>query len=78
MNRFEKFFGSGGEAQVRYLDGDFKMIAPGDFVRCAVTGERIAVPDDLRYWNVELQEPYASAEIALNRHLSILRANRQG
>lgn len=69
MNRFEKFFGNRGEAQVRYLDGEFEVVAPGDFVRCAVTGERIVLPE-LRYWNVELQEAYASAEISFNRHLS--------
>ena len=40
------------------------MLTPGDFVRCAVTGEPIALPD-LRYWSVELQEAYASAEICL-------------
>jgi hypothetical protein len=70
MNRFEKFFGLKGEARVRYLDGEFQVVSPGDFVRCAVTGETIMLPD-LRYWSVELQEPYASAEISLRRHLSL-------
>lgn len=73
MNRFEKLFGGRGEAQVRYLDGEFEVVAPGDFVRCAVTGERIELPD-LRYWSVDLQEPYASAEISLNRYLSAVRS----
>ncbi len=70
MNRFEKLFGSRGEAQVRYLDGEFEVIGPGDYVRCAVTGERILLPD-LRYWSVDLQEAYASAEISLNRYLTV-------
>ena len=64
MNRFDKLFGVRGEAQVRYLDGEFQVISPGDFVRCAVTGEPIELPD-LRYWSVELQEAYASAELSL-------------
>jgi len=32
-----KFGSSGhGEAQVQYLDGDFRVISPGPYVRCAV------------------------------------------
>ena len=46
------------------------MLAPGDFVRCAVTGEPIMLPD-LRYWSVELQEAYANAEIAFERHRTV-------
>lgn len=68
MNRFDKLFGIRGEAQVRYLDGEFQVVSPGDFVRCAVTGQKIDLAD-LRYWSVELQEPYASSEISLQRYL---------
>ena len=46
------------------------MLNPGDFVRCAVTGEPIALPD-LRYWSVELQEAYASAQIAFERYRTV-------
>ena len=67
MNRFERLFGLKGEARLRYLDGEFQVLSPGDFVRCAVTGEPIALPD-LRYWSVELQEAYATAEISFQRH----------
>ena len=28
------------EAQVQYLDGDFRVVTPGTFVRCAVTDAR--------------------------------------
>jgi hypothetical protein len=69
MNRFERLFGLKGEARLRYMDGEFQVLSPGDFVRCAVTGEAIALPD-LRYWSVELQEAYASAEISFQRHRS--------
>ncbi len=74
MNRFEKLFGGRGEAQVRYLDGDFQVVSNGDHVRCAVTGERIPLAD-LRYWNVERQEAYASAEISFRRNLDLAKQN---
>lgn len=75
MNRFDKLFGMRGEAQVRYLDGEFQVISPGEFVRCAVTGQQIPLAD-LRYWNVELQEAYASADISFDRHLQSIGKTR--
>jgi hypothetical protein len=66
MNRMD-FPGSGGEAQIRYLDGDFKVVRQGSFVRCAVTGRPILV-QDLKYWSVERQEPYVDAEAALEAY----------
>ncbi len=68
MNRFEKFFGGKGEATLKYLDGEFEVTAPGDYVLCAMSNEPIALAD-LRYWNVERQEAYATAELSLKRHL---------
>ena len=67
MNRFEKLLGLKGEARVRYSDGEFQVLSPGDFVRCAVTGEPIMLPD-LRYWSVELQEAYVSPEVSVKRY----------
>ena len=56
-----------GEAEVKYLDGDFRVVRPGTFVRCAVTG--VAIPlEELRYWSVDLQEAYATPEAVLQRH----------
>jgi hypothetical protein len=75
MNRFDKLFGVRGEAQVRYLDGEFQVVSPGEFVRCAVTGEPIQLAD-LRYWSVELQEAYVSAEVSLKRYLEAVRNKR--
>ncbi len=77
MNRFEKFFGLRGEAKVRYLNGEFQVVSPGDFVRCAVTGEPILLPD-LKYWSVELQEAYVSPEVSLQRHLEVYRESQGG
>lgn len=68
MNRIEKFFGLKNEAKVRFLDGEFEVVAPGDFVRCAVTDQPIGLAD-LRYWSVDAQEAYVSAEISLKRYL---------
>ena len=56
-----------GEAEVKYLDGDFRVVRPGAFVRCAVTGVPIPL-EELKYWSVDLQEAYATPEVVLQRH----------
>lgn len=66
MNRHETQFGLKGEAKLKFLQGEFQVLSPGDFVRCAVTDQPIRL-EALRYWNVDLQEAYASAEISLQR-----------
>ncbi|HRK18061.1 MAG TPA: DUF2093 domain-containing protein [Hyphomicrobiaceae bacterium] len=66
MNRIERLLGLKGEARLRYLDGEFQVLQPGDFVRCAVTGDVIALTE-LRYWSVERQEAYSGPEAALKR-----------
>jgi hypothetical protein len=69
MNRFDPFIPQPREARLRYLDADYQVLQEGDFVRCAVTGATIRL-DDLRYWSVENQEAYASAEVAFRRKLA--------
>ena len=64
MNMMER--GVRGPAVLQYLDGDYRVITPGSYVLCAVTGVQIPV-EDLRYWNVDLQEAYANADIAVKR-----------
>ena len=54
----------GREARVHYMAGTFRLLAHGDFVRCAVTGARIPL-DELRYWSVARQEPYVDATASL-------------
>jgi hypothetical protein len=66
MNRYERRPIAAGEAEIEYLDGDFRILRPGAYVRCSVTGLPIPL-EDLRYWNVDLQEPYASPEAKLQR-----------
>ncbi|AKM08337.1 DUF2093 domain-containing protein [Pelagerythrobacter marensis] len=58
--------GSGGEAKLAYGPNGFRVLRAGQHVFCAVTGEAVPL-EELRYWSVELQEPYASAEIATRR-----------
>jgi hypothetical protein len=65
MNRFERDF-SGGPAVLEYLDGEFRVITPGTYVVCAITGTKIPL-EALRYWSVDLQEPYAGPAGALKR-----------
>lgn len=50
-------------ARLHYMANGFRVLAPGDHVVCAVSGEKIAL-EALRYWSVAKQEPYATAEIA--------------
>jgi hypothetical protein len=42
------------------------VVRKGAFVRCAVSGALIPL-DDLKYWNVDLQEAYRGPEEALQR-----------
>jgi hypothetical protein len=67
---------SGGRpARLRYLSGSFEVIAPGDYVLCAVTGARLPV-SGLRYWSAELQEAYADATVAVGRYNAMRAAGR--
>jgi len=67
LNRYDRPPPMAGEAEVKFLDGDFRVIRPGAFVRCAVTG--IPIPlEELKYWSVDLQEAYATPEAVLQRH----------
>jgi hypothetical protein len=68
LDVLNKFGPSGhGEAKLQFLDGDFRVVSPGTFVRCAVTDVRIPL-DELKYWSVDLQEAYATPGAVLQRH----------
>ena len=67
LNRFSGPSPMPGEAEVKYLDGDFRVVRPGAFVRCAVSNVPIPL-EELKYWSVELQEAYATPEAVLQRH----------
>jgi hypothetical protein len=66
MNRFDRHPTGAAEARVQYLDGDFRILRPGAFVRCAVTDAPIPL-EELRYWNVDRQEAYANPDAVLKR-----------
>jgi len=57
----------GRPARLRYLSGSFDVLTPGDYVTCAVSGRRVVL-QSLRYWSSELQEAYATADIAVKRY----------
>ena len=64
MNRYERQPMPAGEARVEFRDGDFRVLSPGSYVRCEVTG--VAIPlDDLKYWDVDKNEAYASPQAKL-------------
>ena len=63
LNKIER---SGGEAVVQYLDSNLRVLKPGAYVRCAVTGIEIPL-DELKYWSVERQEAYSSPEAVMMR-----------
>lgn len=56
-------------ARLHYMANGFRVLAAGDHVVCAVSGDRIPL-EALRYWSVARQEPYASAEISVQRELA--------
>ena len=66
LNRYDRRSPMAGEAEVKFLDGDFRIVRPGAFVRCAVTSVPIPL-EELKYWSVELQEAYASPEAVVQR-----------
>ena len=66
MNKMERRPSDAGEAKVEFLDGDVRIIRPGAFVRCAVTGQPIPL-DELRYWSVDRQEAYATPAASMAR-----------
>jgi hypothetical protein len=71
MNRFDRRIGGAMEAQVEYLNGDFRVTRPGAFVRCAETGAPIPL-DELRYWIVDEQAAFSSPEAVL-KHLFVVK-----
>lgn len=55
-----------GEAKLQYGPSGFRVLRAGNHVFCAMSGMPIPL-DELRYWSVEHQEAYASAQLATER-----------
>lgn len=55
-------------ARLQYGPNNFRILAGGDHVLCAVSGAPIGL-EDLRYWSVARQEAYASAALSVEAAL---------
>jgi hypothetical protein len=55
---------AGRLARLHYLPGTYRVLGHGDHVLCAVTHQPIPLAD-LKYWSVERQEAYVSADASL-------------
>ena len=58
-NRTAKIPRDEAPATLHYADGEYAVLRPGRFVRCAVSGKPIPL-EALRYWSADRQEAYAS------------------
>lgn len=56
-------------ARLHFMAYSFRVLSPGDHVLCAVSGKRIPL-EDLRYWSIARQEPYASAEYSVQAEMA--------
>ena len=56
-------------AMLFYQPNGFRVLSPGSHVLCAVSGAEVPL-EALRYWSVDRQEAYASADIATRRLLA--------
>ncbi|MFM8859916.1 MAG: DUF2093 domain-containing protein [Methylocystis sp.] len=66
MNRLDRHTRPAEEAELEFLDGEYRVRKAGAYVRCAVTGQPILL-EDLHYWNVDLQEAYSGPQAKLRR-----------
>lgn len=55
-------------AQLQFGPNGFRVLRPGPFVLCAVSGQKIPL-EELRYWSAVRQEAYASCDLATQRLL---------
>ena len=58
-------------AKIKYFPNNFEIIEPGEYVICSISGKQINI-DRLKYWNVELQEPYYSYKEAYLKRESLI------
>jgi hypothetical protein len=58
----------GKPARLHYMANGFRVLVHGDHVACARSGAPIPL-EQLRYWSVARQEPYATARLATDAAL---------
>ncbi|MCL6229916.1 DUF2093 domain-containing protein [Bartonella bilalgolemii] len=56
------------EATIHYFNNSYKIVKYGTYTVCAVSGQKIPI-DNLKYWNHQRQEAYASCELSYQREL---------
>jgi hypothetical protein len=56
-------------AKLHYMANGFRILSSGDHVICAATGNTIML-EELRYWSVLRQEPYADATASARAQLN--------
>ena len=54
-------------AVLKYNHGEFDVVHDGQYVLCSIIVKKIDI-NEIKYWSVEKQEVYESAEIALLAH----------
>lgn len=64
---------TGAPAKLHYMSYSFRMLSAGEYVVCAETGAQIML-DDLRYWSIERQEPYADADASTRAEIRARKA----
>ena len=74
MNFLDSGISGQREAKLKYLDADFQVLQEGDFVRCGVSGDPIRL-ENLKYWDVERQMAFRSADTAFGEFLKRYRKN---
>ena len=57
------------EAKLKYKSGSFDIVEHGDHVICAISGKKILL-ENLKYWNVKLQEAYNGPEEIAKKFLN--------
>lgn len=57
-------------AKLHYMANGFRILANGDHVVCAISGQKIGL-ESLRYWSIDRQEAYATPEAATKAALNL-------
>jgi hypothetical protein len=68
MNFLDSKLPQAREAKIKYGSPDYQVLREGEYVRCGVTGDIIRM-EQLKYWDVDRQMAYRSAEIAFKELL---------
>jgi hypothetical protein len=53
-------------ARLEYQPNGFRVLVPGNHVICGVSGNSVPL-EELRYWSVDDQQPFAGPEEATRR-----------